>query len=52
VVLSRTLQQVDANAILIKDNIAAEVAKLKQQPGKDLALVCGPPSLPRLHSWG
>jgi dihydrofolate reductase len=42
VVFSRTLQQVDAKAMLIKDNIAAEVARLKQQPGRDLALVCGP----------
>lgn len=42
VVFSRTFQQVDAKAILIKDNIAAEVAKVKQQPGRDLALVCGP----------
>lgn len=42
VVFSRTLAQVDDNAILIKDNIAAEVAKLKQQPGRDLALICGP----------
>jgi dihydrofolate reductase len=48
VVFSRTLQQVDAKAILIKDNIAAEVAKVKQQPGRDLALVCGPTLLASL----
>jgi dihydrofolate reductase len=41
VVFSRTLEKVD-DAILIKDNIATEVAKLKHQPGRDLALVCGP----------
>jgi dihydrofolate reductase len=52
VVFSRTLQQVDANAILIKDNIAAEVAKLKQQPGRDLALVCGPALLATLVGLG
>jgi dihydrofolate reductase len=48
VVFSRTLQQVDAKAILIKDNIAAEVAKVKQQSGRDLALVCGPALLASL----
>jgi dihydrofolate reductase len=42
VVFSRTLEKVDDDAILIKDNIATEVAKLKHQPGRDLALVCGP----------
>ncbi len=41
-VFSRTLVKVDDNAILIKDNIAAAVSKLKHQPGRDLALVCGP----------
>ena len=52
VVFSRTLQQVDANAILIKDNIGAEVARLKHQPGKDLALVCGPALLATLVGLG
>ena len=42
IVFSRTLDQVEGNAILIKDNLAAEVSKLKQQPGKDLVLICGP----------
>jgi dihydrofolate reductase len=42
VVFSRTLVKVDANAIVIKDNIAAQVSQLKHQPGNDLALVCGP----------
>ena len=51
-VFSRTLQQVDANAILVKDNIADEVAKLKQQPGRDLALVCGPELLATLVRLG
>src|SRR5262249_49832274 len=41
-VFSRTLATVDDNAILIKDDIAAEVSRLKYQPGRDLALVCGP----------
>jgi dihydrofolate reductase len=42
VVFSRTLDKVGDKTILIKDNIAAEVAKLKQQPGRDFVLVCGP----------
>lgn len=41
-VFSRTLVKMDDKAILIKDNIAAEVSKLKRQPGRDLTLVCGP----------
>ena len=42
IVFSRTLDRVEGNAFLIKDNIAAEVSKLKQQPGRDLVLICGP----------
>jgi dihydrofolate reductase len=39
IVFSRTLQKAEwHNTRLIKDNIAEEISKLKQQPGKDLAL--------------
>jgi dihydrofolate reductase len=39
VVFSRTLEKADwNNTRLIKENSAAETAKLKQQPGKDLAI--------------
>ncbi len=39
IVFSRTLQTAEwNNTRLIKDNIAEEILKLKQQPGKDLAL--------------
>jgi dihydrofolate reductase len=39
VVFSRTLKKVDwKNSRLVKDNVAEEVARLKQQPDKDLAL--------------
>ena len=39
VVFSRTLDKVDwKNSRLVKENIAEEVSKLKQQPGKDLAV--------------
>ena len=39
IVFSRTLQKAEwNNTRLIKDNIAEEISKLKQQPGKDIAL--------------
>jgi dihydrofolate reductase len=38
VVFSRTLDKVEGNATLVKDNAAAVVAKLKEEPGKDLAV--------------
>ena len=45
IVFSKTLAKVEwNNTRLIKDNIAEEVAKLKQQPGKDL-VIFGSPSL-------
>lgn len=48
VVFSRTLDQVEDNTVLIKDNVVAEVSKLKRQPGRDLALICGPELLATL----
>lgn len=42
VVFSKTLDNVKwQNTRLIKDNIAEEIAKMKQRPGKDLALAGG-----------
>jgi dihydrofolate reductase len=38
VVFSRTLTRVDWNSRLVRDNVAEEIANLKQQPGKDLSL--------------
>jgi dihydrofolate reductase len=39
IVFSRTLEEVDwNNSRLVADNVAEEVAKLKREPGKDLAL--------------
>jgi dihydrofolate reductase len=38
IVFSKTLDKVEWNSRLIKDNIAEEIAKLKAQPGKDLGL--------------
>jgi len=43
IVFSKTLNEVTwNNTLLIKDNIAEEVKKLKQQPGKDLAIFGSP----------
>jgi dihydrofolate reductase len=38
VVFSRTLDAVEGNARLVKENAAEEVARLKEQPGKALAV--------------
>jgi dihydrofolate reductase len=38
IVFSRTLDRVEGNARLVRDGVAEEVAKLKEQPGKDLAV--------------
>jgi dihydrofolate reductase len=38
IVFSTTLEQVQGNARLVRDDVAAEVARLKEQPGKDLAV--------------
>ena len=35
---SKTLEKVAGNARLVRDDAAEEVAKLKEQPGKDLAV--------------
>lgn len=41
IVVSRTLDEVDGEAILIKDEVAQVIADLKRQPGGDLLLICG-----------
>ena len=38
IVFSKTLEQVQGNARLVRDNIAEEITTLKKQPGKDLDL--------------
>jgi dihydrofolate reductase len=38
IVFSKTLQEVEGDARLVRDGLADEVAKLKEQPGKDLAV--------------
>jgi dihydrofolate reductase len=38
IVFSKTLEQVEGNARLVRDSVAEEVAKLKEQPGRDLSV--------------
>ena len=38
IVFSKTLEKVEWNSRLVRDNIADEIAKLKRQPGKDMDL--------------
>jgi dihydrofolate reductase len=38
IVFSRTLEKVEGNARLVRDSAAEEIARLKEQPGKDLAV--------------
>jgi len=38
IVFSKTLERVEGNARLVRDGVADEVAKLKEQPGQDLAV--------------
>jgi dihydrofolate reductase len=38
IVFSKTLQKVEGNARLASEGVAQEVAKLREQPGKDLAV--------------
>jgi dihydrofolate reductase len=38
IVFSKTLEHVEGNARLVREGVAEEVAKLKEQPGKELAV--------------
>ncbi len=38
VVFSRTLEKVEWNSRLVRDNVAEEVMKLKEQPGEDMSI--------------
>jgi dihydrofolate reductase len=42
VVVSTTLEEVDPNAVLIKDHVPQAIEDLKWQPGGDLLLISGP----------
>src|SRR5437762_1067815 len=38
IVFSKTLEQVEGNARLLRDGLVEEVARLKEEPGKDIAV--------------
>ena len=48
VVFSRTLESAPENTLLIQTDYALQVNALKQQPGQDLLLICGPELLATL----
>jgi dihydrofolate reductase len=52
IVVSSTLDQVDEKATLVKDNVAEQIARAKQQPGADLYLACGADLLATLLTAG
>ena len=51
-VVSRTLTTVDGRATLIRDDLVGRVRAIKEQPGGDLVLVCGPELLAALAGAG
>ncbi len=48
VVFSRTLTHGDRNTTIINDDIGNRIQQIKQQPGRDMVLVCGPELLSSL----
>lgn len=53
IVFSTTMEKVDwNNSRLVKENFAAETAKLKQQPGKDILTFGGVGTASSLIRWG
>lgn len=52
IVVSHTLETNDANTIVIKENLAENLQKIKQEVGKNLILVCGPELLGALMDEG
>ncbi len=53
IILSNTLKKVEwNNATLIKDNTVEEIARLKQQPGKDLVVFAGAGVISSLTNMG
>lgn len=49
-VLSRTLENVGGNTIVLGSDIAEKLATLKRQPGGNLLLLCGPSLLAQLNA--
>lgn len=48
VVFSRTLPDIGGATTVVRDAIAATIGTLKEQPGRDLLLICGPDLLATL----
>jgi dihydrofolate reductase len=42
IVVSRTLREVGDQTILINDDVAGRISALKEEPGRNLLLICGP----------
>ena len=42
IVVSTSLREVDPKAVLVADDVAGSIAAIKEQPGRDLLLICGP----------
>jgi hypothetical protein len=51
IVFSNSLEKVESNARLATGRVADEVARLKEQPGKDMGSAA-PVSPPPASSWG
>jgi dihydrofolate reductase len=52
IVLSTTLDHVEGNAIVIRDDLAGRISELKRRPGSDMLLFCGPALLSTLTGLG
>ena len=52
IVVSRTLDELGGEAILLKDELAQAIVDLKRQPGGDLLLICGPELRSTLTQYG
>jgi dihydrofolate reductase len=48
IVFSKTLEAVEGNSALLREGVAEEVARLKREEGKDIAVGGGTPFLPAL----
>lgn len=42
IVVSRTLDDVGPSAVLVRNDVAGAIDRLKREPGRDLLLICGP----------
>jgi dihydrofolate reductase len=42
IVVSTSLSEVDPKAVLVADDVAGSIAAIKERPGRDLLLICGP----------